>query len=54
LLAKYGVNLVRIHGGYFDRNGEVDQAKVQHAFEIVEAMKAEGIYSYFSTMECRR
>ena len=48
LLAKYGVNLVRIHGGYFDRNGEVDMAKVRHALEIVEAMKAEGIYSHLS------
>jgi hypothetical protein len=48
LLAKYGVNLVRIHGGYFDDRGEVDPAKVQHAIEIVEAMKAEGIYTHFS------
>ncbi len=48
MLAKHGVNLVRIHGGYFDKDGEVDPAKVKHAFAIVEAMKAEGIYSYFS------
>lgn len=47
-LAKYGVNLVRVHGGYFDKDGEVDLAKVKHAFEIVEAMKGEGIYTYFS------
>jgi hypothetical protein len=48
LLAKYGVNLVRIHGGYFDESGNVDQAKIKHAFDVVEAMKAEGIYSHFS------
>ena len=48
LLAKYGVNLVRVHGGYFDKDGEVDPAKVSHAIEIVEAMKAEGIYTHFS------
>jgi len=48
LLAKYGVNLVRIHGGYFDSDGEVDPAKVRRAIEVVEAMKAEGIYSHFS------
>jgi hypothetical protein len=48
VLAKHGVNMVRIHGGYFDERGEVDLAKVKHAQEIVEAMKAEGIYSYFS------
>ena len=48
MLAKHGVNLVRIHGGVFDKDGEVDPAKVRHAIEIVEAMKAEGIYSHFS------
>ncbi len=48
MLAKHGVNLVRVHGGYFNRTGEVDPAKVKHAIEIVEAMKAEGIYTHFS------
>jgi len=48
MLAKHGVNLVRVHGGYFDERGEVDPAKVKHAIEIVEAMKAEGIYTHFS------
>ena len=48
MLAKHGVNLVRVHGGYFNRAGEVDLTKVRHAAEIVEAMKAEGIYTLFS------
>jgi len=48
LLAKRGVNLVRIHGGYFDSNGEVNLEKVRHTFEIIEAMKSEGIYSHLS------
>jgi len=48
LLAKYGVNMVRIHGGYFNENGEVDQAKVKHTLEVVDAMKQEGIYSHLS------
>jgi hypothetical protein len=48
VLAKRGVNLVRIHGGYFDKNGDVDPAKIKHAIDIVEALKAEGIYSHFS------
>lgn len=48
MLAKYGVNMVRIHGGYFDKDGEVEMTKVTHAMEIVEAMKAEGIYTHFS------
>jgi hypothetical protein len=48
MLAKYGVNLVRVHGGYFDDRGEADMAKVKHALEVVAAMKAEGIYTHFS------
>ncbi len=48
MLAKHGINMVRVHGGYFDANGEVDMAKVRHAMEIVEAMKAQGIYTHFS------
>jgi hypothetical protein len=48
MLAKYGVNLVRIHSGLFDVNGAVDSEKVKHSLEIVAAMKAEGIYSHFS------
>jgi hypothetical protein len=48
MLAKHGVNLVRIHHGYFDAKGDVDAAAVRHAIEVVEAMKAEGIYSHFS------
>jgi hypothetical protein len=48
MLAKHGVNLVRVHGGYFDENGNIDPAKVQHAIDIVECMKAEGIYTHFS------
>jgi hypothetical protein len=47
-LAKYGVNLVRFHGALFDEQGNVDPAKVQHAMDVVEAMKAEGIYTHFS------
>jgi hypothetical protein len=48
LLAKHGVNLIRIHLGYFDSSGEVDLSRVRHSIEVVEAMKAEGIYTVFS------
>jgi hypothetical protein len=48
ILAKRGVNLVRIHHGYFDKRGEVDPEAIRHAIEVVEALKAEGIYSHFS------
>ncbi len=48
MLAKHGVNLVRVHHGYFDDKGNVDLAAMRHALDVVEAMKAEGIYSHFS------
>jgi hypothetical protein len=48
MLAKHGVNLVRVHHGYFDEKGDVDPAAVRHALEVVETMKAEGIYCHFS------
>jgi hypothetical protein len=48
MLARHGVNLVRIHGGYFDSAGNVDPEKVRHALDIVAAMKSEGIYCHFS------
>ena len=48
LLARYGVNLVRVHGPMFDKDGEPDLAKVRHAHKIVAAMKAEGVYTHFS------
>lgn len=48
LLAKYGVNLVRIHGAVFNQNGEPDLKRVRHIQDIVAALKAEGIYSHLS------
>lgn len=48
MLAKRGVNLVRLHGGYFNDDGEVNLEKVRHTFEIVDALKTEGIYSHLS------
>lgn len=47
-LAKRGVNMVRVHHAYFDKNGDVDPKEINHAFDVVETMKAEGIYSHFS------
>jgi hypothetical protein len=47
-LAKYGVNLVRLHGGIFDKPGDADAKKVRHTQEVVAALKAQGIYSHFS------
>jgi hypothetical protein len=48
MLAKRGVNLVRVHGGYFTDAGDVDFAKINSAFLIVSAMKEQGIYCHFS------
>lgn len=47
-LAKYGVNLVRLHGAVFDARGEADLRKIERLQSIVQAMKAEGIYSHIS------
>ncbi len=47
-LAKYGVNLCRMHSAIFDGAGNLDPKKVAHAQEMVEALKAEGIYAHFS------
>lgn len=48
-LACYGVNLVRVHGAVFDeKTGELQPAKVDHLVRVLEAMKAEGIYTHLS------
>ena len=47
-LAKYGVNLARMHGAIFDKAGDADLKKVAHTQEAVAALKAEGIYSHLS------
>ncbi|WP_367870485.1 hypothetical protein [Luteolibacter sp. Populi] len=49
MLAKRGVNLVRLHGAVFDsKTGALDEAKLKHITEVVAAMKKEGIYSHLS------
>jgi hypothetical protein len=48
MLARRGVNLARVHHGYFDERGEVKPDEVRHAIKVVEALKAEGIYTHFS------
>lgn len=49
MLAKRGVNLVRLHGAVFDgKTGKLDPEKVNHIREVVSAMKKEGIYSHIS------
>lgn len=47
-LAKYGVNLVRIHGGIYDESGRIQPEKVEHKAAIVASMKRHGIYSLLS------
>ncbi len=45
-LAKYGVNMVRVHGGVWQGNDwtKVDEAYLERLFYFVSAMKKEGIY----------
>ena len=47
-LAKYGVNLARMHSAIFDKAGDADLQKIGRTQEAVAALKAEGIYSLFS------
>jgi hypothetical protein len=49
VLAKYGVNLARLHGGMFDEKGDLDPKKVQHTIDEVAALKQQGVYSHLST-----
>lgn len=49
MLAKYGVNLLRIHGGVFDgKTGTLSSDAVRQRQQIVAAMRTEGIYSLLS------
>jgi hypothetical protein len=48
VLAKHGVNQVRLHGAMFTKTGQVDSAAVNHAFDSVDALKHQGIYTHFS------
>jgi hypothetical protein len=49
VLAKHGVNLVRVHHGYFDgKTGVLKPGEIGHALDVVDAMKQEGIYTHFS------
>ncbi|MFP4380397.1 MAG: hypothetical protein ACLFUS_07830 [Candidatus Sumerlaeia bacterium] len=51
-LAKRGVNMVRIHGGFYEGSGpnatQIDEAEVDRIFYLVSALKKEGIYSAMS------
>ncbi|MBC8039509.1 MAG: hypothetical protein H7Y06_03120, partial [Opitutaceae bacterium] len=49
VLAKYGVNLVRIHGEIFDKKtGAVKAETIAHRVRALDALKAEGIYTHLS------
>jgi hypothetical protein len=48
ILAKYGVNLVRIHGAVFDESGNPDGKRIARIQDVVQAMKSEGIYTHLS------
>lgn len=50
MLAKYGVNMVRLHGSVWDRNqiDRIDQEFLGKIHYFIYAMKREGIYSVLS------
>jgi len=51
--AKLGINMVRIHGGLFDRAGDdpekIDPVRLDHYFYLIQALKKQGIYVHLST-----
>ena len=48
-LAKHGVNMIRLHGGFYDRNtGQVNPDRLRRLQHVVWAMKEAGIYSHIS------
>ncbi len=50
--AKLGINMVRIHGGLFDRAGndptKIDTARLDNYFYLINALKKQGIYVHLS------
>ncbi len=52
-LAKQGFNLVRLHGGLFDRAGndptKIDQHRLERYFKMIDVLKKQGIYVHLST-----
>ena len=49
VLAKHGVNMLRLHGSIYDgKTGAINPEIVRKKQEIIEAAKAEGIYSHLS------
>jgi hypothetical protein len=49
VLAKYGVNLVRLHGGLYDsKTGELKSSEIKERITSIEALKGQGIYSLLS------
>ncbi|PTY02290.1 hypothetical protein DB346_09260 [Verrucomicrobia bacterium LW23] len=48
-MAKYGVNLVRLHSGVFDsKTGELKPDVVRRKIAAIKTLKADGIYSHLS------
>lgn len=47
-MAKYGINLARLHGGIYDPSGEIDPKLVARKIQTIAALKAEGIYTHLS------
>lgn len=47
-LSGHGVNLVRLHGAVFDRDGKLDPSRIARLHTEIAALKSEGIYSLCS------
>ncbi len=48
LMARYGINLARIHGALYDESGNIKPEEIQRRIRTVRALKEQGIYSHLS------
>lgn len=47
-MARYGVNLARIHDAIFDESGNIKPEQIQRRIRTIRALKEQGIYSHLS------
>jgi hypothetical protein len=47
-MARYGINLARLHGALYDESGDLKPEEIQRRIRTVRALKEQGIYSHLS------
>ena len=47
-MARYGINLARLHGAMYDASGNIKPEEIARRIQMVRAMKEQGIYTHLS------